>query len=141
MIVSVVSCKKTTVTPTNNTAPDKPIITYTTYKKGKLTVNVQSNYKYPYIAIEQGSTTLKRINHKPTEFTTMAPLSYSQQLSSVGTYRVYVLVHNVAKYKSDTLALWYKAQVFLNDTIPLTATYEDNIQLNAKQCEFYFNIK
>jgi hypothetical protein len=52
-----------------------------------------------------------------------------------------VLVHNVAKYKSDTLALWYKAQVFLNDTIPLTATYEDNIQLNAKQCEFYFNIK
>jgi hypothetical protein len=135
LIASVISCKKTTTTPANNT----PANSYAVYKSGVFTINVQSNYKYPYVAIEQGQTEVVRINNGASSYTTLAPLTYSKKLATPGVYRIYVHASegtSGTKYKYDALKTWHKVQVFLNDTIPLKVTYSDDIQTS-----FYFNIK
>lgn len=131
-IIFSFSCKKNETTPANNA----PANSYPTFKKGKITINVQSNYKYPYVAIENGQATIKSINHSPSTYTTLAPLTCSMLLTTKGVYRVYILTQNVAAYKSDTFTLWHNEQVFMNDSIPVLITTKD-----AVQSEFYFNIQ
>jgi len=129
------SCKKITDNQPANSSTAPIVKNYPIYKSGKVTINVRSNYIYPYLAVENGSTTLKRINETPSSYTMPVSYSYSFQANENGTYRIYSLSQEVAKYKSDTLKVWETIQVLYNDTVLMLSTQKQ------QQTEFYFNIK
>lgn len=124
IVFSFMSCKKQEV---ENPA-QQPLYTngYVTFKSGKITLKVVSNFDYPYIQIKKDKSTIKMINEN-TVNRIKTNFDYSFNVSK-GTYNIYM--------HASGSGITHNLKVFFNDTIEVPVLFVDNVQSST-----YFNIK